>query len=208
MVLERKLGSVEEAPPSTPVDIETETERLSGRALEVEAVLRLDFGGAGAMEKAAQTVREQLEFMQELRRIAQTGEWLMGAIFQELLARRATSNGGGAGGGAGGAAGAGVGAEGGMDTRAGFSNAMSVHRSRQVGRVALETVVAGDDIPKLGESAAALCAVVRIKLEDDNDLGLALTVLEDSDEFFKAVTRLAKVVGEPPEALFTRLREG
>ncbi|CAJ1337542.1 unnamed protein product [Effrenium voratum] len=50
----------------------------------------------------------------------------------------------------------------------------------------------GGRVEKLALAAGELCQLLRVKVEDDGDLSLALKVLEDSKRFFRALSMMAE----------------
>lgn len=83
---------------------------------------------------------------------------------------------------------------------------MHLDRERETGKVPLETVTDVITIDAMVKQANELCALVRVKIEDDNDLGLASTVVEDSLNFFTDLVELAKWREMDVMALLEELR--
>jgi len=190
------------------------TEKLKGRALEVEAVLRRDFTSSPtAMAESRLALKAAMKFMAQLRELAESSDHLAGAIFQELLARNTAKQAAAAAEQAAEEAKAQAAAGGAGSAKAAAANiaeveavaaasaitpiitgfrSLSVGRDRVVGKVPLETLTDMLTVDLMVDAAQELCSLVRIKIEDDNDLGLASTVLEDSSGFFRDLEELAK----------------
>ena len=68
---------------------------------------------------------------------------------------------------------------------------MHIGRARAAGNVPLETLTDLLTIDSMMAAAHEVCGLIRVKIEDNNDLGLATTVLEDCSGFFDSVEELA-----------------
>jgi hypothetical protein len=170
-------GGKEEEPTMTSEEIEAEVDRLKGRAMEVEAVLRLDFGAAGCIEQATEKLHHCSQFYEELQTVADKLGVLKGAAFQEMLSR-------------------------------GTGNPRGhINRDRVTGLVKLEDVLDGETLSAAIEKAEGLCDLVRVKIEDDNDLGLALSVVQDSTAFIDEMKRVAKLKKTGEAEFMEELRE-
>jgi hypothetical protein len=147
----------------TKDELEAEVDRLKGRAMEVEAVLRLDFGSAGCIDEATEKLNTCSEFYEQLQSVADTLGVLKGAAFQEMLGR-------------------------------GTGNPRGhINRERVTGLVKLEEVLDAAAMASAISKAEGLSDLVRVKIEDDNDLGLALSVVQDSVAFIDEMKRVAKL---------------
>jgi len=161
----------------TEEEIEQEIDRLKTRSMEVEALLREKFDDEGCIETCRSKLEQCSEFYESLGKLASTLKVLKGAFFQELLSRGTGKPRG------------------------------HINRDRVTGLVKLEEVLTDEEeMQKMILSAEALCDLVRVKIEDDNDLGLALSVVGDSLDFFTEMSKLAKIKGEEEYPFLQMLR--
>merc|ERR1740117_2853089 len=160
----RKSGSkrkeAEDTASNAPLNPAVSLEILGQRWFEVTCLLRHAFVGRQEYDKGVSRVHSSLEFLQRLDRTASREKFNTGHIFQELLRRLGSS----------GAAAVVVGrGEGAYDAYAeGIASA-------SISAVEWEALTKG---------AAGVLALVRIKLEDKNDLKTARSALEHSSRFF------------------------
>ena len=187
----KSTPKAKKAPKPSKAELDEMTDNLVTRALEVEAILRRDFTSHhAALEDTRKALKAALQFISDLHKLAEESDHLAGAIFQELLARHAAAaaaaaaeassasqeaDGAGAGGGA---CGPGRGT-------------LHIGRARAAGNVPLETLTDLLTIDSMMAAAHEVCGLIRVKIEDNNDLGLATTVLEDCSGFFDSVEELA-----------------
>ena len=158
-------------------ELEQEVDRLKGRAMEVEAVLRLDFGSEGCIGEATDKLKACSDFYEQLTQVAEKLGVLKGAAFQEMLGR-------------------------------GTGNPRGhINRDRVTGLVKLEEALPEAELQEAIAKAEGLCDLVRVKIEDDNDLGLALSVVQDSTAFLDEMKRVAKMRGTEEPAFMDELRQ-
>lgn len=172
-------GKEEEEPELslTEEEIEQEIDRLKTRSMEVEALLRVQFDNEGCIPECRTKLEQCSEFYENLGKLATQLNVLKGAAFQELLGR-GTGNPRG-----------------------------NINRDRVTGLVKLETVITTHgELQQMVQLAEGLCDLVRVKIEDDNDLGLALSVVGDSLDFFTEMSKLAKLKGEEEHPFLQMLR--
>ena len=149
---------------------------MSGRAMEVESILRIPLNEATDVENVHKTIRGSLNFLAKLGEVSVELDANIGAVFQEMLGRADTK----------------------IDGHLG--------REYPVGSVSLENALQENELLATTNDAVNLCKQVRVKIEDANDLGLAGTVLEDCRGFFEQLHALAQVKGVSVFSLWEELR--
>ena len=71
----------------------------------------------------------------------------------------------------------------------------------------VETILAEDaELQSMIQGAEGLCDLVRVKIEDDNDLGLALSVVDDSLDFLAEMSKIALADGKDEFSFLNLLR--
>lgn len=131
---------------------------LQRRFMEMEGLLRIPFNKDGDVDRARTFVSRSQVFLTKLAELSQQMGLLQGTIFQDLLARLSRANDG--------------------------SQNMDLRSSRLSMREPLDEVPP-DQANKLMTQANELLNLVRIKIEDDNDLKLVRQALRESALFFK-----------------------
>lgn len=175
------LGADEGACPSyrgpSTAEIEAEEERLAGRSWEVSSVLRLPLGSEDDVRDAECHLAEALTLVTEtLPDLARRFDsQTCGPVFQSLLASCDSQTSG---------------------------HAMRPGEERKDATMSLEKLDE-KEIRRCAASVQDLCALLRIKIEDDGDLGLARAILEDSRQFFLDVAQCAKWKGTSAYVVFT-----
>ena len=159
-------------------DFDREVDRLMGRMMEVESVLRLPFETPEHVREAMEALEASRLFVIDLGELSEKLCVLKGQAFQEMLARGGGRRQGG-----------------------------QLGRERLTGLVKLEDALASEDeIMRTVARAEGMCDLVRVKIEDDNDLGLANMVLEDCRTFFDELGTCAASKRLGVAALFFQLR--
>lgn len=123
----------------------------------MEGLLRIKFDKDSDLDRARQSVSRSQTFLTKLAELSSELGLLQGTIFQDLLARLSRAN-----------------PDGNEDLRS----------SRLSMREPLDNFPA-DQAQMLTEQAAELRNLVRIKIEDDNDLKLVRQALRESNMFLK-----------------------
>eukprot|EP00747_Dinoflagellata_sp_TGD_P163922 gnl/TRDRNA2_/TRDRNA2_183146_c0_seq1.p1 gnl/TRDRNA2_/TRDRNA2_183146_c0~~gnl/TRDRNA2_/TRDRNA2_183146_c0_seq1.p1 ORF type:complete len:426 (-),score=81.41 gnl/TRDRNA2_/TRDRNA2_183146_c0_seq1:89-1366(-) len=162
-----------------PAEIEAEVARLAGRSWEVVSVIRSPITSESEMLQVEKTVSKALALVtDELPRAAAAlGSKVKGPVFQALLARHGHTAPG--------------------------------HAARErIGTVCLEDgPLSAEQLDVLASAAETLCSLLRIKVEDDGDLGLARAVLEDTTSFFADLSRCASWRGMNTWELFAECND-
>jgi len=160
-----------------PADIEEEQERLSGRSWEVSSILRPPLASAADLESVESQLQEALTFLTE------TLPALAAEIGEQVsgLVFQALL--------------------------ARSSRTLPGHSGRE--RCSSERLdgVDSDQVARLVVDAEQLVALLRVKIEDDGDLALARTVLEDSIRFFWDLDQCAKWRDISPWELFEEVND-
>lgn len=153
---------------SHTAEIEAEVQRLRGLAWEVASLLRPSLTCAADLLAVDRQQMEALSFIDEaLPRAARIlGSQACGPVFQALLALSSGSNPG-------------------HSLRPGSARHISV---------SLENFAA-KDIDCLVSGADQLCRLLRLKIEDDGDLGMARKALQEGHNFFSDLWRCSEQRG-------------
>jgi hypothetical protein len=139
---------------------------LAQQWFEVSCLLRHDFANAKDYEEGIERVKDSLSFLNRLDTIAERIDVNRGQIFQELLRRIGDSS-----------------AHGLMSREDGTYDAYTAKIKSDI--------LKDKDWTELTNGARDLLNLVRIKLEDKNDLQTARSALEHSNSFFSDVSSYA-----------------
>ena len=136
---------------------------MVSRLGEVEAMMRVSFGDDHEVSRVRKEIRECMQFLHALEHAAKTHNVLQGAAFQELLASIGPS----------------------------VKNPRPIRTPKA--KVKCNCVCFQDPAvaTKMAMQAENLIELVRVKIEDDNDLRLARTCLRDATAFFQEADRCA-----------------
>ena len=163
--------------PVSKEQLEEGINLLMGRAMEAEAVLRIDFSKTGCIAEMTEKLQRCVECHENLLMLASQLEVIKGAAFQELLGR-------------------------GTGNPRGHIN----REDRIRGKVKLDEALDTEALEAAILGAEAFCDLVRIKIEDDNDLELALHVVEDSAAFLVDTKRIAAIKQQDEHEFLQTLR--
>eukprot|EP00434_Breviolum_minutum_P036944 symbB.v1.2.032746.t1/scaffold3968.1/size47252/1 len=152
-------------------DIEAEVERLAGRSWEVSSILRPSLSSAADLETALNFVTESLP-----RLASDLDQQVCGPTFQALLARGRPAPGHAAR----------------ERTSSDLLNGLSEACFGKVRQVGFLRALPPRQVSSLVSCAEQLIGLLRVKIEDDADLALARTVLEDTNRFFWDLDQCAK----------------
>lgn len=141
---------------------DVDVENLQRRLSEIDGLFRIPLEKEGDLDLARKFVAKSQAFLVQLAEHAEECGLLQGAIFQDLLARLSRS-----------------------DPHATF---VISNRTSRLPKRELEDILAVEAM----ERAQALCNLVRIKIEDDNDLKLVRKALREASQFFKDLRHYQK----------------
>ena len=171
-------GAASGQPEMAKVEVTMDAMRV--RLCEVEALLRIPLDDSEAIEVVRGRTRASLRFLVALRDLATESRLLQGAVFQELLAGdRCKSEG-------------------------------HLRRSKRVGAneaAVAQAIAKNGDVREFADQATNLINLVRVKIEDDNDLALAGKTLQDIEGFLHNLRQLAAKTSSDEFELLLQLQE-
>jgi hypothetical protein len=179
---------------------------LLQRAMEVVMVFRKPVTSADALADRIQQCRRLKDFMGEIQEISTTLKMELDVVFQSLLQGVAE------------ATGMMISGKGGFDSQAGQFKAygaadfVPMHQAKVLDRSDRlkddETAIrqlASERWPWLVESADLLRNLLRVKVEDGNDLQMAATTVAELDRFYTKMVAFAETSSEDQYSLYQRL---
>ena len=179
---------------------------LMQKAMEVVMVFRKPVGSARALSERIEQCARLQTFMQEMQEMGQELSMELDIVFQSLLQGVAEANG------------MLISGKAGFDSQAGQFKAFGaadfvpMHQAKVLDRsdrlkedeARLRTLT-GERWPWLIESADLLRNLLRVKVEDGNDLQMAATTVRELDRFYVRLVECATQSGEDRYDLYQRL---
>eukprot|EP00668_Euglena_longa_P035442 GGOE01045529.1.p1 GENE.GGOE01045529.1~~GGOE01045529.1.p1 ORF type:complete len:404 (-),score=110.29 GGOE01045529.1:558-1631(-) len=167
---------------------------LRQRSAEVQFTLRTDIHCATALQEVQASVAALCQFTGKLAKVAQEISLSPQEVFQELLARVAEQQ----------DFDSQHGAEGVPMHQAKVLNRKKRLANAQVG-AALQSAVGAEALLAMGQQVQQMRRMLKIKVEDKNDLRMASAALQDAQVFFQALEECASSRAVAPYALWEEL---